>query len=119
MAIFEVLYKKQGEAVDVSSVKAIKHGFYFPYFFPIITLAIAIRQGCLFLGIWSMLITAICISLGHTYFAIFLKVSLLIAFSFFVPDIKKFDFIRKGYVMGGFFVEKYKTHAIENFFSKI
>lgn len=48
-----------------------------------------------------------------------IKLALLISFTFFIPDIKKLDLAHKGYISGGYFVEKNQNKAIRKFFEKI
>ena len=117
MKVFEIFYKKQNNHIIVNSVHTIKHGFYLPYYFPVLSLIIAIKQRCLMLAIFSFVTTVAAMSVGHSFFGITLKILLLITFALVAPDIKRFDLMQKGYIHGGCFAVKNKQKAIKKFFT--
>jgi hypothetical protein len=117
MKVFEIFYKKENNLIILNSVNTIKHGFYLPYFFPLLALIIAIKQRCVMLAMSSFVVTVATMSVGHSFFGIILKILLLITFVLVAPDIKRFDLIQKGYINAGCFAVKNKQKAIKKFFT--
>jgi hypothetical protein len=115
--VFEIFYKKQDDNLVINSIKVVKHGFYLPYYFPIIVFIIAIKQRCLLLSVWSFITIIAAIAVSNNNIGIIFKVMLLLTFALTVPDIKRFDLIKGGYINGGCFAVKNKQKAITKFFT--